>query len=213
VKPGSAKYSTFCDILADVFLAGKRSILDLGFGKADFLKLAYDNGFYTTGIDVSKYAVECAKKKGLKSVYYGELKDIKFKERFEVITMLDVIEHIPNVMETLKLVRKNLKDDGMLIIRTPNANSIYHSIASFFYMFNLYKTVEIIYHKDHVYYFTRTTLVNLLRQSGFRKISVKMNDQSEAFSTNPIIKFMVSIIRGIGKLTNKQHAMLVVARK
>lgn len=103
-------------------------ILDIGCGSGSFLKALSDNGYkQITGIDLSEEQVRLAHELGVQEVQQGDL--VAFlasaKEKFDLITGLDIIEHFTKdeLVEVLKLIRKHLKPQGMAIFRTPNLDA------------------------------------------------------------------------------------------
>lgn len=194
----------------------KGRLLDFGCAEGNFLMLAKRKGWEVCGVDLSKFATEIAKKRGLE-VYNKSIQDVKFKnESFDVITLWDTIEHLSDFEKMFKELKRILKKDGLLIIRTPNENSIFHLIAHLSHLlsFKMIKYfMKIIYHTDHFYYFSKKTLSNALNMNGFELKKIIMNDQTEMTYKNPILKLLIGIIRTIGILIGKQHALLAVAVK
>lgn len=113
-----------------------RDILEIGFGRGDFIRLFLEAGVKSyTGIDFSPSAVEIAKKHfddpRLKLLNI-EATDLDEAYTFDIIGMYDVLEHIPVFeMEVVwKKVRSLLKPGGFVVITTPifqNPNSTDHT--------------------------------------------------------------------------------------
>ncbi|MBI4743975.1 MAG: class I SAM-dependent methyltransferase [Actinobacteria bacterium] len=103
----------------------KGRILDVGCGNGIYLYNLEKYGWDVHGIEISPKAVAFAQEKlGLKSVRQGTIKDAKYPhEYFDVITMNHVIEHLPNPKEALREINRMLKNEGLLIITTPNINA------------------------------------------------------------------------------------------
>lgn len=97
-----------------------QAVLDIGCGSGLMLN---DLGLLAkvSGMDVSKDAIQFSKEIFNGEIKQGALPDkIPFKaESFDVITALDVIEHIVDDVESLKSIRNLLKDNGMAIITVP----------------------------------------------------------------------------------------------
>ncbi|MFV5687347.1 class I SAM-dependent methyltransferase [Flavobacterium sp. ZT3R25] len=98
----------------------KGSILDIGAGTGDFLSVAKENGWHTIGIEPSDKAKAIAKQKGVSFV--GETSVLE-SHSFDVISMWHVLEHIPDLDEQLKELKRLLKPNGTLIIAVPNFKS------------------------------------------------------------------------------------------
>ncbi len=98
----------------------KQKLLDIGAGNGDFLLYCRKKGCEVVGVEPSSSAREIALEKG---VHLKEtVKDIK-KEKFDVITMWHVLEHIPDLYTFLDNLRNYLKKDGKLLVAVPNFKS------------------------------------------------------------------------------------------
>lgn len=85
------------------------------------------------GLDFDEEAIDIAKSKGAE-VYKCNLEEeqIEFEEKFDVIVVAEIFEHLKRPMELLGYVNSLLKDDGMLIVSLPNENTLYHRLMSLF---------------------------------------------------------------------------------
>lgn len=99
---------------------GKGKILDIGAGTGDFLLVAKQNGWQTTGFEPSDKAREIAINKGISFV--GQTAELE-SHSFDVISMWHVLEHIPNLDNQTKELKRLLKPSGTLIIAVPNFKS------------------------------------------------------------------------------------------
>lgn len=107
-------------LLGVVPLKKNGKLLDVGCGNGDFLEWHKDHGWDVYGIEINQNAVNICRRKGLK-VIHGELQDGLFAdETFDVITLSQVIEHLPDPSATIRIIQKILKKDGLLIIGLPN---------------------------------------------------------------------------------------------
>ena len=98
----------------------KGSILDIGAGTGDFLSVVKENGWNTIGVEPSEKAKSIAKQKGVSFVEQtSELEN----NSFDVITMWHVLEHVPNLDNQIKELKRLLKPNGSLIIAVPNFKS------------------------------------------------------------------------------------------
>lgn len=96
------------------------SLLDIGAGTGEFLKLAGDNGWNIQGIEPNEKARKLANSKGV------ELKDaMKSLEgvQYDVVTLWHVLEHLPELEVVVKEIEAFVKPGGLLIIAVPNFNS------------------------------------------------------------------------------------------
>ncbi len=97
-------------------------VLDYGCGTGDFLRMLESKGWSTIGIEPDEGARRLAKRKVSGSIV-DSLKKIESDTKFDVITAWHVVEHISDLKETLKLIRKKLKKGGHLVVAVPNLNS------------------------------------------------------------------------------------------
>ena len=95
------------------------SLLDIGTGTGMFLSIARES-FTVLGTEVSESAVRIAKNKYGLDVKQGQIEDIHFDTRFDVITLFHVLEHVPNPLSTLRRCRELLNSDGILVVAVPN---------------------------------------------------------------------------------------------
>lgn len=106
--------------LINSYQPSKGLILDIGAGTGDFLSVAKKDGWKTVGIEPSEKAKEIAKNKGVSFVENtSELES----NSFDVISMWHVLEHVPNLDEQIKELKRLLKPSGTLIVAVPNFKS------------------------------------------------------------------------------------------
>ncbi len=104
-----------------------KKILDIGCGNGMFLyNLKKFGKFHVYGIDTSSYVVDQAKTKlGLENISVGTLERNTYPDNFfDVITLNHVIEHLPNPKKNMVEINRILKKEGLLMIITPNSDSL-----------------------------------------------------------------------------------------
>ena len=112
----------------------KGKLLDVGCAVGVFLALAGEEGWDVSGVDISEYATSIARKRCQGEIHTGELEAIKFPDAsFDVITLWDVVEHFPHPKEALGEVHRILKDDGIILLDTPNVDSLIRKVAHWAY--------------------------------------------------------------------------------
>lgn len=101
-------------------LSTKGSILDIGAGTGEFLLTCKNDGWHVTGIEPSERAKQIAHQKGIgMEESLANLTD----HSFDVITMWHVLEHVPNLEQQLKELKRLLKPNGVLLVAVPNYKS------------------------------------------------------------------------------------------
>jgi 2-polyprenyl-3-methyl-5-hydroxy-6-metoxy-1,4-benzoquinol methylase len=101
-------------------------LLDIGCGNGEFLLHMRSRGEWElVGIEHNKRIAESLKSEQQLDIFMDPLEDISFQSSsFEVITMWDVLEHLPDPRSSLQECRRILKPGGVLVLRLPNYESI-----------------------------------------------------------------------------------------
>ena len=94
------------------------SILDFGCGTGEFLKTMKNAKWNIQGLEVSHPARQKAEKLTGKKIIQS-LDEIS-SSQFDVITAWHVIEHVPDLTQTIQKLKMALKKDGVLFIAVPN---------------------------------------------------------------------------------------------
>jgi len=111
----------------------KRNVLDVGCASGYFVHNAKFAGLDAVGIDLDADSIKFGQKLGL-DLKHGRLNEMGFKNAsFDAINLGDVIEHVKNPRVLLKECLRILKNDGILIISTPNTNSLFPKITKWVY--------------------------------------------------------------------------------
>ena len=102
-------------------------ILDVGCGGGIICEPLARLGAKVTGIDFAPNNINAAKihskKNKLKIKYISkDIEKSKLDEKFDLILMFEVLEHLDNWKKTIKNIKKNLNKNGMIIISTINRN-------------------------------------------------------------------------------------------
>lgn len=159
-------------------LGSGRSIFDVGAATGYFLDLAKGRGWQTSGSEISEYARQIAKGKGHDVV--GDLLEKGFYNRFDVVTMWDVLEHLRDPKEYLRTVNKILLPKRWLAINTIDKGSWWARIWG--------KQWHLIVPPEHLYYFSRKNLELLLNDTGFQIVEIKKIGKK--FSLSYIFKIL-----------------------
>lgn len=142
------------------------SLLDFGCGFGDLLQDARNQGFDAHGIELSGFALSEARAAGLDVRHYMSLETMAtFKKKFDVITGIDVVEHLLDPRAFMQQAYACLAPGGILVLSTMDMNSLIARL-----MKNRFEDAKRI---DHVYFFNKKNLVELLQKVGFEILEVK----------------------------------------
>lgn len=98
-----------------------QSHLDFGGGAGGFSSFTKSKGINPVLIDNSKTALKAARAQGIQA--YESLDELPKKERFDLITLWHVLEHLPSPDQTLIALRQHLSKKGLLVVAVPNLHA------------------------------------------------------------------------------------------
>jgi SAM-dependent methyltransferase len=151
-------------------LAGAR-LLDVGSAHGWFLEEAAAHGARATGVEPEDEVAAEPLSRGLdvRSGYFPDA--LSESETFDVVTFNDVLEHIPNVRETLGACARVLRPGGVIGINIPSADGLGYRVACAAARAGIRGPFERFWQhglpSPHCHYFTRAGLARLLVDSGF----------------------------------------------
>ena len=135
-------------------------LLDVGAGSGILVEQALNQSFKAIGIEPSLALSETAQTLGL-PVRTGVLPQADFQHRFDVVSLIDVIEHVDSPRILLAEARACMKDTGICVIVTPDVGSLAASIMRKRWWH---------YRLAHIGYFNQNTLNRLLDSTGLELI-------------------------------------------
>ncbi len=192
----------------------KGNILEIGSATGIFLSCADFMGYNATGVEISEYAAQTAKRNNL-NVINSDLDDlvknkIFEKEYFDAVFLWDCIEHLASPSEWLKYINYCIKPGGLVVLNTLNVSS-----PTVKYLKDKWSQ---FYPPGHLFYFSLNTLKEYLRKSGFTIIKLKTD--GPLFYDDFTGKYFLSgkILSGglVQRITNKLklgYAQFVIAKK
>jgi 2-polyprenyl-3-methyl-5-hydroxy-6-metoxy-1,4-benzoquinol methylase len=139
--------------------ADGRRLLDVGAHTGVFVDIATRHGWDAWGVEPSTWAVEQARAQGLQ-MHLGTLENVTLSAPdFSVVTMWDVIEHVPDPFSTLQAAWRALEPGGLLVVHTMDIDSLFSRLMGRRWPW---------YMEMHLFYFSRRTLATMLDKAGFR---------------------------------------------
>ena len=135
------------------------NILDIGASSGLLLEtLKEEFGAQVSGVEPSDAYRALAEAKGIPMHSSIEALIATKPDRFELVTLMHVLEHLEQPVQTLKLLKEELLSrDGLLLVEVPN-----------FYAHDSYELA-------HLSCFTEHTLRELLRQAGFEPVASRQH--------------------------------------
>lgn len=182
-------------------------ILDIGCGDglfSEFIK----NGNTKVGVDFIPESDSI--KANLNEYYQNDLnnglpEDLKNKDKFDYILMLDILEHLYNYENIIDQSKELLKPEGKIIISLPNIANIYIRLSLLFGRFT-YGDKGIL-DRTHLKFFTYSSIKKILRAHNLEIIKNKV-------TPIPIIEVMPNFLKNnLGKIFNFLLYMITVPFK
>lgn len=137
-------------------------LLDIGSGIGYFLNEAKKRGWEVYGTEYTNEAIQKCEALGIRmqqgkldSRWYGE-------SMFDVVTSIEVLEHINNPVEEIRNISKILRPGGLFYFTTPNFNSLERYLLKSEY--------NVIHYPEHLSYYTKRTVDYLLHNNRFKKL-------------------------------------------
>ncbi len=138
-------------------------ILDFGCAAGYFLEQAQTAGWRIAGVELAHAMAELAAAR-LGISIHADLGPLTDQEGFDAVTLWEVIEHLPDPIDTLQHLRACLRPGGVLALSTPNTGHWQALEAP--EAWTSYRPPA------HLLYFTETTLRTTLERAGFSEIVI-----------------------------------------
>jgi len=150
----------------------RTNVLDIGSAMGTFLFAAKPYYKKAIGLDVSEQMARFAERSTGATIYIQQFNDFSYPEKFSLIHMSHVIEHVPNPVEWLNQAKSMLEDDGVLVINVPNKYSLAFRLQHLFYKTGLKPQFSSTWTDparvpDHLYEPNVKSMLMLLKANGF----------------------------------------------
>jgi len=176
----NSRWQAIYDRVEDHFGTMKeKSLFDVGFGYGQALLYFRDKGLQVSGLEPAPEGVEYVKKHGIDAYQAGiEEFSIVGSKRFDIVTIINVLEHLRKPAETLIKVREQLlKPGGLLVIDVANEFNDFQTVADVEFHLNSWWICP----PNHINYFSVSTIKNLLDRCGYTIVDYEASFPLELF--------------------------------
>lgn len=191
-------------------MAPPAAVLDVGCGAGEFMLGAADAGYEVEGIDISEAAVAIVQGRG-GNAQSGDYLTRSWDRQFDMVTMWDVMEHLPAPSLYLRKTAELLRPGGLFFAKIPffGATSI-----------GLSKRVPrlagaLLGFPDHVQFYSRQSLERLLASEGFQIERLEIGEGMREQSRKPLNLrriATISAIRAVKRLSGDGNFYLFARR-
>ena len=166
---------------------GGGSWLDIGCGSGYLLRRVQDADFHALGIEPGGWGQIAAAHKNV-NITQGFLTPNTFGRHFDVISATDVVEHLPDPVNFLKLMASYLEHHGYIVIAIPFADSLEARLMGSHW--------DMVEPPTHSQFFSRNSLKLALQQAGLEAVSMHQYNIRHlgGLARNKIIRRAVDIV-------------------
>ena len=163
-------------------------ILDVGCGTGANLKMLAAFG-KAEGVDISPQAVDFCHERGLDSVKLGAIEQLPYEnDSFELVTALDVIEHLDDDVAGLREMRRVLRRDGRILVFVP----------AFMFLWGVQDDVS-----NHRRRYTLPSLLKAVEEAGF---AVEWSSYANISFFLPVL-MVRSVMRWLGLRADTEYGI------
>jgi SAM-dependent methyltransferase len=146
------------------------SWLDVGFGNGSLLFAAEEWGYAPVGVDLRKDNVDAMNLLGFEA-YRLPIEELPHDARYSVVSMADVLEHLPFPKAGLVAARWLLRPGGALFLSMPNMDNMVWRLLHANNVNPYWGEIE------HYHNFTRKRLYALLEEHGFQPVEYHVSER------------------------------------
>lgn len=191
-------------------------LLDVGCGVGTALEVARDMGFEAEGVELNQKLSEIARKKGF-VVYNDFVEYLSFPHKYDIIIMMDLIEHLSDPLSVLNSLKNNLSDNGVIIIYTPNHRSLIVSVFRLLYSLGYKKPAVLTFASNHISFFDNCSIQVAAANCGmkiYKQFFEVFTSQRMGGKTHPAIGLLISLLDRLGFIfARKPFRMICYLKK
>ena len=204
--------------LIDSFNSEEKQLLDIGCGTGDFLLTCKNNGWNVVGVEPNEKARKLTKTKlsvNNQTQVNSEIEELS-SQKFDVITMWHVLEHVPNLEDYILKLKLLLKPNGVLVVAVPN-----------------YKSYDAIYYKQfwaafdvprHLWHFSKKSIQLLFSEVNMKVVKTKpmkfdsfyvslLSEKYKRGTSNFLFAFCIGLVSNLKALVTKEYSSLIYVIK
>jgi len=191
-------------------------LLDIGCGTGLFLVVARRRGWTPIGIDDSGEATRHAVERFGCDVRTGDFESLALAERFDAVTMWDIVEHSRNPTALLAAARRSLAPGGIVALATPNQRNLLDVLGGAVYRLSrgrLTAGLDRLYIEQHFLYFTPQTLTQALARAelAVAELSLESTDLRRLVLSPPVRLGLQALFR-VARWTGLENRLFAIAR-
>lgn len=142
---------------SNVSIEGRQlRLVDVGAGSGILVEAATRLGMQAEGVEPSAWLAKAAQEHNCR-VYQGVLPHPSILGTYDIVTLIDVIEHVPDPASLLREVRKLMSPQGVLVVVTPDVRSLAAKVMGWHWWH---------FRIAHIGYFDRKTLTAICHREG-----------------------------------------------
>ena len=191
-------------------LPGHKKLLDVGCGTGHFLAYCKQYAWQITGIEPNELARNKARQNS-GAVIHEDLSNVVDKD-FDVISLWHVLEHLPDLNDTLQILKAKLAPNGILVVAVPNFES---------YESSLFKEYWAAYDVPrHLYHFSQDSMRCLTGNNGLKIVKTHpmwldsfyislLSNQYKNNSKKYIRSFITGLLSNIYAIKSNNYSSLI----
>ncbi len=191
-----------------------KDLLDVGCGTGDFLVTCKNDRWNVVGVEPNKKAMKIASdklKEKVQSNIFIDLSEVD-AQKFDVITLWHVLEHVPNLAGYIENLKSLLKPNGILIVAVPN-----------------FKSYDAVYYKQfwaafdvprHLWHFSKQAIQLLFLKQKMKILNILpmkfdsfyvslLSEKYKTGKANFLNAFCIGLVSNIKALHTKEYSSLI----
>ncbi|MFY7810400.1 MAG: class I SAM-dependent methyltransferase [Flavobacterium sp.] len=188
-------------------------VLDFGCGTGDFIKYLHSKNITGVGVEPNCFAREIALSKNINVL--ENIKNLQ-NQKFDIITLWHVLEHVPDYHNQIIQLKKLLNPNGIIIIAVPNFNS---------YDAQYYQEYWAAYDVPrHIWHFSKKTIDDIAQNTNFTLKTIKpmwfdsfyvslLSEKYKNKKQNLIKATFIGLLSNIKAIKSKEFSSLIYILK